>query len=37
MAREEDALLKPGVPYPVWSPYKSFEAANVLLDVLSDE
>jgi hypothetical protein len=37
LAKEEDALLKPGVPYPVWSPYESFEAANVLLDALKSE
>lgn len=37
LAREEDALFKPGVSYPVWSPYESFEAANVLLDALKAE
>ncbi len=34
LAREEGALLKPDMAYPIWSPYNAFEAANTLLDVL---
>ena len=37
LAKEEDALLKSEMSYPVWSPYESFEAANVLLDALKAE
>lgn len=37
LAKEEDALLEPGVVYPVWSPYNSFEAANTLLNALKAE
>ena len=36
LAQEEGALLQPGVAYPVWSPYDSFEAANTLLNVLKE-
>ena len=36
LAREEDALLKPGMAYPIWSPYDSFEAGNALLSVLKE-
>ena len=36
LAQEEGALLQPGVAYPVWSPYDSFEAANTLLSVLKE-
>ena len=37
--KEEDArlLLKPGMSYPIWSPYDSFEAANILLKALRAE
>jgi len=34
LVQEEGALLQPGMAYPVWSPYDSFEAANTLLNVL---
>ena len=34
LARNEDALLQSQAEYPIWSPYDSFEAANVLLDAL---
>ena len=37
LAREENALLKPDAAYPVWSPYESFDAAQVLLDALKAE
>lgn len=36
LAKEEDALLS-GNAYPIWSPYGSFEAANVLLEALNTE
>jgi hypothetical protein len=36
LAQEEGALLQPGIAYPVWSPYDSFEAANTLLNVLKE-
>ncbi len=35
LAREESDLLKPGLAYPVWSPYGAFEAADTLLDLLN--
>ncbi len=34
LAQEESDLLRPGVNYPVWSPYDATEAANVMLKVL---
>ena len=34
LAREE-ALLEPGVTYPVWSPYDAFDAAALLMEVLT--
>jgi hypothetical protein len=34
LAKEEDALIQDSAPYPVWSPYNSFEAAEVLLKTL---
>ncbi len=34
LAQEETNLLKPDLPYPVWSPYDAFEAANTMLKVL---
>jgi len=36
LAKEEGALLTSD-SYPIWSPYASFEAANVLLDALNKE
>ena len=36
LANEENALLETD-SYPVWSPYASFEAADMLLDVLETE
>lgn len=36
LAREEGALLS-GNSYPIWSPYASFEAADVLLEALNTE
>lgn len=36
LAKEEGALLS-GNSYPIWSPYASFEAANVLLEALNAE
>ncbi|MCI0617629.1 hypothetical protein L0244_32035 [bacterium] len=37
LAKEEDSLLKSGMPYPVWSPYDAFGAANTLLSLLKVE
>jgi hypothetical protein len=34
LAQEEANLLKPGLPYDISSPYDSFDAAKVMLDVL---
>ena len=31
---KEEPLLEVGVTYPVWSPYDSFEAAEILLKAL---
>lgn len=37
LAKEEEALLHANEDYPVWSPYNSYEAANVLLEILKVE
>ena len=38
LAREEDVIpIEGGQPYPVWSPYDSFEAAGALLKALAEE
>ena len=37
LAREENALLANGEDYPIWSPYHSFEAADILLNALKAE
>jgi len=34
LAQEESDLLKPGLAYPVWSPYEAVEAADTMLAVL---
>ncbi len=34
LAQEETDMLRPGLSYPVWSPYDATEAANVMLKVL---
>lgn len=34
LAQEETDLLRPGLSYPVWSPYNATEAANMMLKVL---
>ena len=31
LAQEESDLLKPGLAYPVWSPYDAVEAADAML------
>ena len=36
LAREENVLISAD-SYPIWSPYDSFQAANVLLDALKTE
>jgi hypothetical protein len=37
LARDEENLIEPGRPYPIWSPDRAFEAAAVLLQILEDE
>jgi len=34
LAQEEANLLRPGVAYPVWSPYDAHEAADAMLKAL---
>jgi hypothetical protein len=34
LAQGESDLLKPGLAYPVWSPYDAVEAADTMLAVL---
>jgi hypothetical protein len=34
LVQQETDLLKSGLPYPVWSPYEAFDAANTVLEVL---
>lgn len=34
LVQEEAELLKPGMAYPVYSPYEAFEAADTMLEVL---
>jgi hypothetical protein len=34
LAQEELDVLKPGLAYPVWSPYDAVEAADTMLAVL---
>jgi hypothetical protein len=34
LAQQETDLIKPDQPYPVWSPYDAFEAADTMLNVL---
>jgi hypothetical protein len=34
LAQEEANLLRPGVTYPVWSPYDAHEAADAMLKLL---
>jgi hypothetical protein len=36
LAQQELDLLKPGMSYPVWSPYDAVEAADAMLQVLKD-
>lgn len=37
IAREEDAAFDAGGVHPIWSPYESYEAADVLLAALKEE
>jgi hypothetical protein len=37
LAQEEGVPFEPGVVYPVWSPYDSYEAAATLMQVLREE
>ncbi|GCL39978.1 MAG: hypothetical protein ACKO9I_24325 [Sphaerospermopsis kisseleviana] len=37
LVQEESELIKPGMSYPVSSPYDAFEAANIMLKVLEAE
>jgi len=34
LAQEEPDVLKPGLAYPVWSPYDAVEAADTMLAML---
>jgi hypothetical protein len=34
LAQEEANLLRPGVTYPIWSPYDAHEAADAMLKML---
>ena len=34
LAQEEENLLRPGVMYPIWSPYEAHEAADSMLKML---
>ena len=34
LAQEEAHLLRPGVTYPIWSPYEAHEAADAMLKML---
>lgn len=36
LAQQETDLIKPDQPYPVWSPYDAFEAADTMLKVLQE-
>ena len=35
LAQEESDVLKPGLAYPVWSPYDAVEAAHTMLELLN--
>lgn len=37
LAAAEDALLKPGETYAIWSPHDSYGAAQTMLDALEKE
>jgi hypothetical protein len=37
LAAAEDALLKPGETYTIWSPHDSYGAAQTMLDALEKE
>ena len=37
LAQEEGDLIRPGLAYPIWSPYDSFGAASVLLNALAED
>lgn len=34
LIQEEANLLRPGMPYPIWSPYEAHEAADAVLKML---
>lgn len=36
LAQQEGSTLTANVQYPVWSPYASYEAGNVLLNLLNE-
>ncbi|ETW92298.1 MAG: hypothetical protein ETSY1_44270 [Candidatus Entotheonella factor] len=36
LAQQEVDLLKPGMSYPVWSPYNAIDAADAMLQVLKN-
>jgi fibrillarin-like rRNA methylase len=37
LAREEDILMHTDETYPIWSPYNSYDAADILLKALNVE
>ncbi len=36
LAQEESELIRPGIKYPIWSPYDAYDAANTMLNVLRE-
>ncbi len=36
LVQQELDLLKPGMSYPVWSPYNAVDAADAMLEVLKN-
>ena len=36
LAQQELDLLKPGMSYPVWSPYDAVDVADAMLEVLKN-
>jgi hypothetical protein len=37
LAKDEGAVLKPNAEYPIWSPFNSYQAASVLMDLLNKD
>jgi hypothetical protein len=36
LAQEEDQLIQPDLAFPIWSPFESYEAADVMLHMLRE-